>query len=605
MPKIPETGLKSLDEKIKEWFSWNKNEKFEKEAEELLSIGKDNDIKNIFMNRIEFGTAGLRGRMGPGFSQMNDLVIIQTAQGLFEYLLSLGVHEKGLVLGYDGRHNSKRFAELTAGIFVRGGAKVYLPSKVCPTPFVPFGVTKFDAAAGVMVTASHNPKYDNGYKVYWSNGAQIISPHDKRISEFIDKNLEPKEEHWDTSILESSDLIEDPLEAIMESYYDIIKENTHFPLQNEALKHRLTYTAMHGVGYPYVVKAFQTSKFQDVIGVKEQIEPDPEFPTVDFPNPEEGKCALELAFRTADQHGSPIILANDPDADRLGVAEKLPSQPWRILNGNEIGALLAWWMIFTYKQKNNKEENFKNVYLLSSTVSSKIAKTIATKEGFSFEETLTGFKWMGNRAHELIHVENKEVLFAFEEAIGFMCGPGVLDKDGVSAAVKVAELVAYLYKDSQTLSSKLDDIYKQYGYHISENSYFFSNEPAAVKAMFDNLRNVNNQPNSYPESLLDGKYKVIGVRDLTTGFDSTQPDKKARLPTSKSSQMITFTFDNGLVATLRTSGTEPKLKYYTELCAPPDMQDVSEIKDILREMVQAIIDEFIEPEKYNFLCRQS
>lgn len=604
MSKIQETGHKQLDDKIKEWFTWNKNEAFEREAEDLITRCAPNELSNIFMKRIEFGTAGLRGKMGPGYSQMNDLVVIQTAQGLLRYLQSLDIHKKGLILGYDGRYNSKRFAELTAGIFVREGVKVYLPNKVCPTPFVSFGVTKFSAAAGVMVTASHNPKYDNGYKVYWSNGAQIISPHDKRISEFIEKNLEPKAEYWDTSILECSDLIEDPLERIMISYYDILKQSVHMPLQNEALRYRFTYTAMHGVGYPYVIKAFQAANFEELIPVKEQVHPDPDFPTVEFPNPEEGKSALELSFKTADEYGSPLILANDPDADRLGVAEKVPGKSWKVFNGNEIGALLAWWMIFAYKQKY-KRESYKDVYLLSSTVSSKIVRTIATKEGLSFEETLTGFKWMGNRADELIHKENKEVIFAFEEAIGFMCGSGVLDKDGVSAAVKVAELVAYLYNYSETLSGKLEEIYKEYGYHISENSYFIVNDPASVKSLFNNLRNVNNQPNSYPESLLDGKYKVIGVRDLTTGYDSTQPDQKVRLPTSKSSQMITFTFDNGLVATLRTSGTEPKLKYYTELCASPDMQDVDQIKNILKEMVQALIKEFIEPEKYNFLNRPS
>ncbi|XP_014286651.1 phosphopentomutase [Halyomorpha halys] len=590
-----------LDNKIKEWFSWNKNEDFHKEAEALLHTEDEKLLSKVFLERIEFGTAGLRGRMGPGYSQMNDLVVIQTAQGILRYLESLNIHTKGIMIGYDGRYNSKRFAELTAGIFLHAGIKVFLVSQVCPTPFVPFGVTKFNTAAGIMVTASHNPKDDNGYKVYWTNGAQIISPHDKTITQFINNNLEPWTSSWDTSILEQSEpLLVDPLNEIMLSYYAIIKNHVNDPQINSDAKFGITYTAMHGVGYPYVVEAFRCANFKELIPVKEQVEPDPEFPTVKFPNPEEGKSALDLSFKTADLSGSPIILANDPDADRLGVAEKVDGS-WKVFNGNELGALLSWWLIYLYKEKH-PDGNFKDVFLLSSTVSSKIVKTIATAEGFSFEETLTGFKWMGNRSYDLINKEKKEVLFAFEEAIGFMCGTAVLDKDGVSAAVTISELAAYLYKNSETLTDKLAWIYKKYGYHLSDNSYFICREPLVIKGMFENLRNFSNS-NTYPLSLLGGKYKIIDVRDLTTGYDSKQEDKKARLPCSKSSQMITFSFDNGFVVTLRTSGTEPKIKYYTELCASPSIQDIDQLKNTLHEMVDGLINEFIQPTKYGFEFR--
>ncbi|KAK9508228.1 hypothetical protein O3M35_007934 [Rhynocoris fuscipes] len=505
-----------LSAKISEWLQWNQNEKMRIEVEQLLKDNKQAELERIFLQRIEFGTAGLRGRMGPGYFQMNDLVIIQTAQGLLKYLLTQPVDllNKGVVLGYDGRHNSKRFAELTAGIFLRAGSPVMLCSNVIPTPFVPFAVTKYKAAAGVMVTASHNPKDDNGYKVYWNNGAQELIP------------------------------------------------------------------------------------------VKEQIEPDADFPTVKFPNPEEGKSALDLSIRTADINNSVIILANDPDADRLAVAEKIHS--WRVFTGNEIGALLGWWMIYTYKQRNPNAD-LSNAYMLSSTVSSKILKTMASAEGISFEETLTGFKWMGNRACQL-HTEGKQVLFAFEEAIGFMCGTAVLDKDGISAAVTVAELAAFLYNNGKTLTSQLDSIYTKYGHHICDNSYFICDDPQLTKTIFNRLRNFNEHSNgmsldSYPKWILNGKYKVISVRDLTNGFDSTKADNKATLPISKTSQMITFTFDNGFVVTLRTSGTEPKLKYYSELCANPEIQDTEVLQKTLREMVKGVIDEFIEPEKNGLKCR--
>ncbi|EFN85495.1 Phosphoglucomutase-2 [Harpegnathos saltator] len=302
--------------------------------------------------------------------------------------------------------------------------------------------------------------------------------------------------------------------------------------------------------------------------VEEQKLPDPEFPTVKYPNPEEGKSALDLSIKLANKHSSTIILANDPDADRLACATKTKSGEWHVFSGNELGALLGWWMIHTYRVLN-PQADLSNAYMLASTVSSKILASMAKKEGFNFEETLTGFKWMGNKAVELMK-EEKDVLFAYEEAIGFMCGTKVLDKDGISAGVRVAELSAYLEMLGLTLSDKLQEIYTKYGHHISENSYWICHESITIKAIFERLRNYYGKPNTYPTGILEGKYIITGIRDLTTGYDNTKLDNKAVLPVSKSSQMITFTFENGLVTTLRTSGTEPKIKYYNELCASPE-----------------------------------
>lgn len=593
------TGDSKLDEKISQWVKWNKNEMFQKELDKIIEAKDVVTLKKLFLKRLEFGTAGLRGRMGPGYSQMNDLVIIQTAQGLLKYLIKnqSDFTEKGIVIGYDGRYNSKRFANLTATVFLNYGAPVYLFSKVCPTPFVPFSITKFHTAAGVMVTASHNPKDDNGYKVYWSNGAQIITPHDKGIASSIEENLEPDNASWDTSVMDNCDKLIDPLNDIMKDYYDKMKSNLINSSLNNVAPFRITYTAMHGVGYPYIVEAFKQANFKDVIPVKEQVEPDPEFSTVEFPNPEEGKSSLKLAMSTADANDSKLILANDPDADRLAVAEKLSDGTWKVFTGNEIGAMLGWWLMYTYKI-GRPHFNYRNVYTLSSTVSSKIVKTIALAEGFSFEETLTGFKWMGNRSYDLMK-KGKLVLFAFEEAIGFMCGSSVLDKDGISAAVHVAELAAYLYTKNSTLNAQLEEIYSRYGYHISDDSYFHCYEPDVLKSIFDSLRNYKGEKSRYPESLLDGKYKIVSIRDLTTGYDSSQPDKRAKLPVSSSTQMITFNFDNGLVLTLRTSGTEPKLKYYAELCASSTIQDKDALKSTLKEMVNCVIKEFLQPDKNN------
>ncbi|KAG7206609.1 hypothetical protein KM043_000291 [Ampulex compressa] len=600
-----EPQSEAYEEVVKEWLRWNRDPKAEVEIRDLLRKGDAKALSDLFLKRLQFGTAGLRGRMGPGYGQMNDLVIVQTGQGLSQYILNTitDAHDRGIVVGYDGRYNSKRFAELTAAIFVSNNVRVYLFSKVCPTPFIPYAVTKYGCAAGVMITASHNPKDDNGYKVYWENGAQIISPHDKEIQKYILQNLEPQESSWNVGKIYESTRYTDPLEDIMKSYMPDLAKDVLYPEVNKNTILKFTYTAMHGVGYEYMAAAFGAANFKPFIAVEEQKLPDPEFSTVKFPNPEEGKSALDLSVRTADKNASTIILANDPDADRLACATKTESGDWYVFSGNELGALLGWWMLHTY-QVRHPDADLSNAYMLASTVSSKILASMAKREGFNFEETLTGFKWMGNKSLELSKKGNR-VLFAYEEAIGFMCGTNVLDKDGISAGVRIAEMCAYLEIMGLTLERKLEEIYEKYGYHLSENSYWLCHEPATIERIFEKLRNPDGKAGAYPRSILGGKYEITGVRDLTTGYDSARPGNKAVLPVSKSSQMITFTFANGLVATLRTSGTEPKIKYYCELCASTEERNLDALKATLTDMVQAIVREFLEPERNALIARES
>ncbi|XP_076635397.1 phosphoglucomutase 2 [Colletes latitarsis] len=600
-----DTGNGELDDKIHEWLIWNKDPKAEHQVEKLISDNNSKVLCNLFLKRLEFGTAGLRGCMGPGYSQMNDLVIVQTGQGLSKYLIDvvLDATAKGVVIGYDGRHHSKRFAELTATIFAAKNIKVYLFSKVVPTPFISYSILKYKCAAGIMITASHNPKNDNGYKVYWENGAQIISPHDKKIQKYILENLEPIESSWNVTKVYNSPLYKDPWNDIMESYYYDLKQTVLYPEVNKNTILKFTYTPMHGVGYEYMNAAFNAANLKPFIVVEQQKLPDPEFSTVKFPNPEEGKSALDLGIKVANENSSSIIIANDPDADRLACAIKITNDEWYIFSGNELGALLGWWMMHVY-QVQHPDTDFSRTYMLASTVSSKILASMAKQDGFNFEETLTGFKWMGNRTVELKKA-GKEVIFAFEEAIGFMCGSNVLDKDGISAGMHIAELSAYLETMGFTLRDKLDEIYAQYGYHISKNSYWICHEPDVIKIIFERLRNYAGEPNTYPTSILDGKYSIIGVRDLTTGYDNTKPENKALLPVSKSSQMITFTFKNGLIVTLRTSGTEPKIKYYSELCASPEKQNINILRNMLDEMVSAVVAEFLQPVLNGLISRTS
>lgn len=590
--------------KVEEWLKWDRNENTRNVIKRLLDDENEEKLQKMLLKRIQFGTAGLRGKMEAGYCSMNDLVIIQTGQGVLRYLLKTEselVRKNGIVVGYDGRHNSKRWAELTATIFTNAGITVRLFGEVTPTPFVPFSVRKYNLAMGIMITASHNPKDDNGYKVYASNGAQIVNPADKLIQSSILEKLEPDETSWETHLIQDNNLIIDPLEEVTETYIKNIKNDIlpeHLEL-NKKMNVMFTYTAMHGVGYRYIKKLFDAIQIK-FKAVPEQKDPHPDFPTVDFPNPEEGASSLNLSFSLADKIGSDVILANDPDADRLACAERNKSGKWKIFSGNELGALLGWWLLQCYKSKNPKKD-LSDVYMISSTVSSMILKSMAKREAFNFVDTLTGFKWIGNKAIDLTK-RGKDVIFCFEEAIGFLCDMNVIDKDGVSAAYQLSTLVSFLKSEGKTLADQLEEIYNTYGAHISLNSYYICHQADIIKAIFERIRNFNG-PNSYPMEFLNGKYIVENVRDLTTGHDSSQPDKKAVLPVDPSTQMITLYFSNGLICTLRTSGTEPKIKYYTEMCASPEEKDKAKIKNNMEEQVNVIIEKLLQPVKNKLISK--
>ncbi|XP_048244066.1 phosphoglucomutase-2-like isoform X2 [Haliotis rufescens] len=595
------TGNADIDAKVEEWMRWDQNDTNRAEIRQLALEKNVDELKKRLLQRMEFGTAGLRARMGAGYSMMNDLTIIQATQGLVKYLIASvpDAKKNGLVVGYDARHNSQKWSELVATICINEGMLVYKFSEICPTPYVPYAVVHYGASCGVMITASHNPKEDNGYKVYWTNGAQIIPPIDKGIATSIREHLEPFPTSWNTSCVADSKLLRDPYDKIFDLYNKDLHHLCHFRDQNLSSKVIFTYTAMHGVGYKFVREALQSFGFLPpvLLPVEKQVWPDPEFPTVKYPNPEE-KGALTLSKQMADDKGSVVILANDPDADRLAVAEKQPRGKWRIFSGNEIGALLGWWSLFTFRKSHPDVKN-KDICMVASTVSSKILQTIAKQEGCIFDETLTGFKWIANKACDRQN-DGKHVIFAFEEAIGFMCGTKVLDKDGVSAAAVMAEMATFLYNHDSTLAKQLEEIFNKYGYHLSQNSYFRCDDPAITAKMFQNLRNFDG-PGKYPSSC--GPYKIKYVRDLTgKGYDNSQPDNVPILPTSKSSEMITFTFENGCVATLRTSGTEPKIKYYTEHKPDPTKgMDREAAKRELNDMVHCIETHFFQPKTFGLI----
>eukprot|EP01134_Creolimax_fragrantissima_P006350 CFRG6350T1 len=594
------TGDADLDTALQQWFAVDKSEWTIKELKDRLAANDVDGLKAIMLNRMEFGTAGLRSRMGAGYACMNDLTVLQAAQGLCKYLqeVNADVATQGIVVGHDHRYHSQDFARITAAVFLSEGIPVYYYKSLACTPMVPFGVNMFGAAAGVMVTASHNPKDDNGYKVYWSNGAQIIPPHDSGIARHILLNQQPWGGVWE-SFASIEDKLEDQYDNVLNAYVaSCTKKSKTMGTSGKSAK--ITYTAMHGVGTPFVYRMYKEFEHPALIPCKEQVEPDASFPTVAFPNPEEGKSALNLSIAEAERSGSELILANDPDADRLAVAEKQPNGEWKVFNGNETACLLAWW-VYSCMLKKHPNANPNDYAMVASTVSSKFLAAMATKEGFNFEDTLTGFKWIGNRALQFEKEENKTVLFGFEEAIGFMVGTSPPDKDGVHAAAVFGEMMQTLYSEGKKLSQKLDDLYVKYGYFVSKDSYFKCSSQDTINKLFSELR----QP-TYPTAC--GRFAIKNIRDCTTGHDDRYADGKSVLPVTPDIHMITFYFENGAVVTMRTSGTEPKIKYYSELPGSIDASDLvnskAKVLSELEEVVDAIVTNFFQPEKFNLEWRK-
>ncbi|GEM12679.1 phosphoglucomutase 1 [Rhodotorula toruloides] len=492
---------------------------------------------------------------------MNDLVILQASQGLAKYAEQSikGAKERGIVVGHDHRHNSVQFARLTAGVFRREGWKVYGLDGLVHTPMVPFSVKRIGAALGVMITASHNPARDNGYKVYWSNAIQIIPPHDSGIAAAILESLEVEEDAWTPPTDVSG----------WTGTRDLIQHTTG------STSLLLTYTAMHGVGLPFALDALCAFGFSRdrVTIVEEQAQPDPDFPTVKFPNPEE-RGALDLAIAHADKAGSTLVLANDPDADRFCAAEKVQGK-WTIFTGDQIGALLGSYALERYRQTGAPIDK---LAMCASTVSSKMLRSMAQKEGFRFEETLTGFKWIGNELQAL-EDQGYAPWFAYEEAIGFANGTSIKDKDGVTALALFAEMAATLARFGKPLTVHLDSLYYEYGFHATLNSYFICRDPAKTNRIFSTLRfgNPNTDSSTASPTSLSlpthlGGFRLASLRDLTVGYDSANPPSyEPRLPVDRSAHMISFSLgdtESGdgveVVGTVRTSGTEPKIKYYLE-----------------------------------------
>ncbi|MEV7996287.1 phospho-sugar mutase [Streptomyces sp. NPDC086077] len=489
---------------------------------ELARLIDTKDVTELgarFSGTLQFGTAGLRGELGAGPMRMNRTVVIRAAAGLAAYLRKQG-HEGGLVvIGYDARHKSADFARDTASVMAGAGLRAAVLPCPLPTPVLAFAIRHLGAVAGVEVTASHNPPRDNGYKVYLGDGSQIVPPADTDIAAEI-------------AAIPSLTTVSRPTEGwetLDDSVLDAYLARTDAVLAKDSPRTaRTVYTAMHGVGTDVLLAAFARAGFPAPALVTEQADPDPDFPTVAFPNPEE-PGAMDLAFAKARETDPDLIIANDPDADRCAAAVK-DGGDWRMLRGDEVGALLAAHLVNRGAQGTFAE----------SIVSSSLLGRIAAKAGLAHEETLTGFKWIAR-------VEN--LRYGYEEALGYCVDPdGVRDKDGITAALLITELASVLKSQGRTLPDLLDDLAVEHGLHATDQLSVRVQDLSVIAAA---MRRLREQP---PTHLAD--LPVTRAEDLTQGTDKLPPTDGLR-----------YTLDGARVI-VRPSGTEPKLKCYLEVVVP-------------------------------------
>ena len=487
----------------------------------LIESGDEITLRKYFSGFLQFGTAGLRGPLGPGPSCMNQAVVGRTAAGIVQYMKARSL--TSVVIGRDARHDSNVFEELSAQIFAGAGFKVFVLPRPLPTPVLAFAVNELGADVGIMVTASHNPGRDNGYKVYLGGtvdgvnyrGSQIISPADKEISAEIEKieslSSIPRAHTWEI-------LSED----IVEKYVDRTKVLAPRPGDL-----KIVYTAMHGVGTKTLQRVFHRAGFPSLILVAAQAQPDPDFPTLAFPNPEE-VGALDLAFETAQTFDADLVIANDPDADRCSIAVKDRDATWRALRGDEIGAILG----------ESIARNTKSGTLANSIVSSSILSKIATHHGLDFQETLTGFKYIAKIPH---------LAFGYEEAIGFCVdATTVNDKDGISAALSIAQIATDLHGQGKTLLDFLDEIWAVYGFHATEQISIRVADISSIAVIMSKLR-------AHPLTEISG-FKVLSSDDLSKPRNALPPTDGLR-----------FVLENNIRIIIRPSGTEPKIKCYVEI----------------------------------------
>jgi phosphomannomutase len=550
---------KALYERALAWAAEDADAADAAQLEAWVRAGDIPALRACMSSHVQFGTAGLRGIVGPGSNAMNGSVVRKASLALARYLQKhvKGAKERGIVVGRDVRRRSDALAMEAARVFLAQGFRVYFWEEPCPTPLVAFAVLRVGAAAGVMVTASHNPAAYNGYKVYWENGAPLIPPHEEGIAKEM-REAGPAKEICTTPPEEAGGQWTLLGASMREAY---LKQALGLRIWKRPAPLKVVYTAMHGVGASWVEALLREAGYEALLPVASQCTPDAAFPTVSSPNPEE-PGALEAAQKLVEESQAQLLLANDPDADRLAVGARDARGAFHMFSGNEVGVMLGHYLL--------TQKKWAKPLLLSTVVSTSLLGQMCEALGARHEETLTGFKWIANRALELQRQGAWEFVFGFEEALGYGAGDAVRDKDGISMALLVADMASCCAAQGMTLVDYLERIFRRFGFYASrQKSLNFAGFEVAqnMLALTDALR--KNPPRRL------GGLNVVSVSDYQTGLHvAGKESRRFELP---SANLLVFVLEQGHRILVRPSGTEPKVKIYMEWREP--LRDRESLKE--------------------------
>lgn len=536
---------------------WLESDYFDEDTKnELKAIANDEkEIEDRFYKGLQFGTGGLRGVIGAGENRMNIYTVRKATQGLANYIIEAKGQAQGVAIAYDSRIMSPEFARETALCLNANGIKTYLFPELRPTPELSFAVRHLGCIAGVVITASHNPAQYNGYKVYWEDGGQITPPHDKNIMDQVAKvtGYDMVKTMSEAEAVEAGlfHMIGAEVDAL---YFDEVKNQIINPEVIANVKDlKIVYTPLHGTGLVPVTTVLKKLGFENVYVVEEQAEPDGRFPTVEYPNPEE-KSAFKLALELAKEKDADIVMATDPDADRLGLFVKVQSGEYVSFNGNMIGTLIAEYIL---REKRERGLLPKNAALVSTIVTTDMIKPICKRYGVQFIETLTGFKYIGEQIKFFERDQSYEYMFGLEESYGCLAGTYARDKDACSAVVMLCEVAAYYKSRNMTLWDGMNELYDEYGAYAEELSYMVLQGKEGLERIDQimNMLRVN-----APKKL--GDFDVEAVRDYKTGITMNFDTGKVGQTGLPVSNVLYYELQNGAWCAVRPSGTEPKIKFY-------------------------------------------
>ena len=570
---------------MKEYKRWCESAEFDEETKsELISImGDEKEIEDRFYKELEFGTAGLRGVIGAGTNRMNKYTVGKATQGLANYIVEQGTQEKGVAISYDSRKMSKEFSEQTALILNANGIKTYLFENLRPVPELSFAVRELGCTAGVMITASHNPPKYNGYKVYWEDGAQIVNPRDvdiigkvKAVTNFSEiKTMDRKEAEEKDLFHLIGTKMDDKYLAKLESLVlnpEIVKE------QGKNLK--VVYTPLHGTGNTVVERLLTEIGIQNLYVVPEQKDPDGNFPTVDYPNPEDPK-AFKLALDLAEKVDADVVLATDPDADRLGVfAKDSKTGKYMEYTGNMSALLIAEYRISQMKEKGILPDNG---MFVTTIVSSNLAKDIASNYNLDCYEVLTGFKNIGAIMRNAEETGKNKYVFGFEESYGCLIGDYARDKDGIAAVMALCEAACYAKSQDKTLWDMMQDIYKKYGYY-KETQVSIVREGAEGAQEIQDMMTKTRQKDITEIAGL----KVLKFKDIQKDIEKNMKNGKITKTGLPTSNVLYYELENNNWCCVRPSGTEPKIKLYMGVKARSEKKATEKLELLKEAMVKVV-----------------